>query len=71
MNMITDTILAESKSARSNQLAQIDEEQATEILNKIKALYFALWKGKNTRTLAQIFCGILKSYFDFAFCQLK
>ena len=54
MNMITDTILAESKSARENQLAQIDEEQATEILNKIKALYFALWKGKNTTVTEQV-----------------
>ena len=46
--------MTESKSARENQLTQIDEEQATEVLNKIKALYFALWKGGNTTVTEQV-----------------
>ena len=54
INMITDSILVESKSARENQLAQIGEERATEILNKIKALYFALWQGTNTIVTEQV-----------------
>ncbi len=53
-NMITDKILIESKSARENQLAQIDEEQTTEVLNKIKSLCFALWKGANTTVTEQV-----------------
>ena len=54
MPMITDSVLVESKSARENQLAQIGEEQATEVLNKIKALYFALWSGANTIVTEQV-----------------
>ena len=54
MTIITDKILVESKSARSNQLAQINEESATEVLNKIKSLYFALWKGVNTIVTKQV-----------------
>ncbi len=42
MTMISDSILTESLSARDHQLAQIESEQATEILGKIKSLYFAL-----------------------------
>ena len=41
MNILPGSVLIESKTARENQLAQIDEEQATEVLNKIK-LYFPL-----------------------------
>ncbi len=54
MPMITDSVLIESKSARSNQLAQVGEEQATKVLNKIKTLYFALWSGTNTIVTEQV-----------------
>ncbi len=54
MNILTDSVLTESKSARENQLAQIDEERSTEVLNKIKALYFALWNGANTTVTEQV-----------------
>ncbi len=54
MTIVTSSVLIESKSARETQLAQIDEEQATEVLNKIKALYFALWKGGNTTVTEQV-----------------
>ncbi|MGK7948262.1 MAG: hypothetical protein AB4368_05515 [Xenococcaceae cyanobacterium] len=62
MNMITDTILVESKSARENQLAQVNEERATEVLNRIKALYFAFGKEINTTVIeqsVQYFCPIV------------
>lgn len=54
MTILTDSVLVESKSARSNQLAQIDEEQATEVSNKIKALYFTLWKRTSTAITEQV-----------------
>ncbi len=54
MKILTDSILIESKTARDNQLAQIESEQATEILNKIKSLYFALWFGTSTTVTEQV-----------------
>ncbi len=54
VTILTDSVLTESKSARENQLAQIDEEQATEVLHKIKSLYFALWSGTNTTVTEQV-----------------
>ena len=54
MTIVTSSVLIESKTARETQLAQIEEEQATELLNKIKALYFAVWKGANTIVTEQI-----------------
>ena len=54
MNILTDSVLTESKSARENQLAQINEERATEVLNKIKSLYFALWKGEGIATTEEM-----------------
>ncbi len=53
MTIISDSVLTESLSARENQLAQIEEEQATEILSKIKSLYFALWKEEGIATTDQ------------------
>ena len=38
----------------NNQLAQIEEKQATEILSKIKSLYFALWKGEGIATTEEM-----------------
>ena len=54
MKVITDSILVESKTARENQLEQIEQEQADKILNKIKSLYFALWNGKGISTTEAI-----------------
>ncbi len=54
MNILPVSVLIESKTARETQLAQIDEEKATEIINKIKSLYFALWKETNTTITEQV-----------------
>ncbi len=54
MNILSDSILVESKTARETQLAEIESEQATEILTKIKSLYFALWKGTSTTVTEQV-----------------
>ncbi|MDJ0746397.1 MAG: hypothetical protein QNJ32_23955 [Xenococcaceae cyanobacterium MO_167.B27] len=54
MTMISDSVLMESASARSHQLAQIKSQQATEILSKIKSLYFALWKGEGIATTEEM-----------------
>lgn len=54
MTIVSDSVLIESKSARDHQLARVSPERATEILNKVKALYFALWKGVGTATTEQL-----------------
>lgn len=50
MSLLSGSVLVESKSARDNQLEQVSDERALEILNKVKALYFALWQGTGTTT---------------------
>lgn len=54
MTILSDSVLIESKSARDNQLAQMPHERAASILNKVKALYFALWQGTGAATTEQI-----------------
>ncbi len=54
MNILSDSVFTESKTARDNQLAQIEPKQATEILSKIKSLYFALWFGTSTTVTEQV-----------------
>lgn len=54
MNIITESILVESKTARDHQIAKIQEKRATEILNKIKSLYFGLWKKEGISTTEKI-----------------
>lgn len=54
MTIITDSVLMESRAARSNQLEQIEEEQVQEILKKIKYLYFAVWQGKESITTDRV-----------------
>lgn len=54
MTIITDSVLIESQTARESQLEQIEEEQAQEILNKIKYLYFAVWQGKESITTDRV-----------------
>ncbi len=54
MTMVSESVLIESKSARNNQLARVSHERASEILNKLKALYFALWNGVGSSTTEQM-----------------
>lgn len=54
MTIVSESVLIESKSARDYQLERVSPERATEILNKVKALYFALWKGVGTATTEQL-----------------
>ncbi len=52
--IVSDLVLIESKSARDNHLAQMPHERAQSILNKVKALYFALWQGTGAATTEQM-----------------
>jgi hypothetical protein len=54
MTILTESVLIESKSARSTQMARISPERATEILNKIKSLYFSLWQGIGIASTKQV-----------------
>jgi hypothetical protein len=54
MSIISDSVLIESKSARDNQLESVSHEDAQSILDKVKALYFAVWKGVGTATTEQL-----------------
>jgi hypothetical protein len=54
MNILSDSVLVESKSARDNQLTAISHDRATEVLNKTKALFFALWQGVGLATTEQV-----------------
>ena len=44
----------ESKTVRDYQLARLDHQRASEILNKVKSLYFALWGGTGIATTQQV-----------------
>lgn len=50
MTILSDSVLIESKSARDNQLERVSHDSAQTILNKVKALYFALWQGTGAAT---------------------
>lgn len=52
--MVDENILIESQSARSGQLAKVDPDRALDILNKAKAMVFALWEGVGRATTEQI-----------------
>jgi hypothetical protein len=54
MNIVSDSVLMESKSARNNQLTRISHDRATEVLNKTKALFFAVWQGVGLATTEQV-----------------
>ena len=54
MTILSDSVLIESKSARDHQLSRVSHDRATEILNKLKALYFALWRGISSSTTGQM-----------------
>jgi hypothetical protein len=57
MNILSDlseSVLIESKTVRDYQLARLDHQRASEILNKVKSLYFALWGGTGVATTQQV-----------------
>ncbi|MEO0538541.1 MAG: DNA-binding protein [Cyanobacteria bacterium P01_A01_bin.123] len=54
MAILSDSVLVESKSARSEQLASISHERSQDILVKLKSLYFALWQGTGIATTEQM-----------------
>lgn len=54
MNVIATEILLESKTARDGQLTQVGHETASDVLNKAKALVFAMWQGTGVATTRQM-----------------
>ncbi len=54
MTIVSDLVLIESKSAREGQLARMSHDSAQNLLNKIKSLYFAFWKGVGSATTEQL-----------------
>jgi hypothetical protein len=54
MTIVTESILTESKSAREIQLAEISHNRASEVLTKVKSLYFAVWQGTGIATTEQL-----------------
>jgi hypothetical protein len=54
MSIVTESILIESKSARDRELENLSPQIAKEILNKVKALYFALWQQNITAVTEQV-----------------
>ncbi len=54
MTIVNEQVFVESKSIRDNQISTLSHDKAHEILNKVKSLYFALWKGTETATTVQI-----------------
>ncbi len=59
MNGITESVLVESRSARTSHLANLSDERALETLNKAKALVMAVWQNTGIATSAQ-----LAEYFE-------
>jgi hypothetical protein len=54
LNNITESVLVESRSARTSQLSNLSNERALETLNKAKALVMALWQGTGIATNKQL-----------------
>lgn len=54
MTILSESVLVESKSAREYQLGRVSSERASEILNKIKTLYFTLWSGAGASTTGEL-----------------
>lgn len=50
MSIVPDSVLVKSKAARDHQLERISPQRAQQILNNLKVLYFAVWKGEGTTT---------------------
>ncbi len=54
MIILTECVYIKSKSIRDNQVASLSDERAEAILNKVKSLYFALWKGEGIATTEEM-----------------
>jgi len=54
MTILSDSVLIESRSARDSQLERMSHGKAQEILGKVKAIFFALWKGNSIATTEQV-----------------
>jgi hypothetical protein len=54
LDNITESVLVESRSARTSQLSDLSNERALETLNKAKALVMALWQGTGVATNKQL-----------------
>lgn len=50
MPILSDSVLVESRTARDDQLEDMSHEKAQTIIEKVKGLYFALWKGVGAAT---------------------
>ncbi len=48
--ILAESVLVESRTARENQLGGMSHEKAQGTLEKVKGLYFALWKGVGIST---------------------
>jgi len=51
---LSSEVFIESRFARDRQIAEIPGEQAQEMLNRAKALLFAVWKGEGIATSEQV-----------------
>ena len=54
MNNITESVLVESRSARTSAISNFSDDRALELLNKAKALVMAVWQGTAIATNAQV-----------------
>ncbi|MEP0872754.1 hypothetical protein NDA01_23320 [Trichocoleus desertorum AS-A10] len=50
MNILSDSVLVESKSTRASHLVQLNHDRATEILSRVKSLCFSVWRGSGLAT---------------------
>lgn len=51
---LSDEAFLESRSVRDQRLAEIPNEQAEDVLNRAKALLFAVWQGQGIATTEQV-----------------
>lgn len=54
MSVVSEAVLIESKSARTEHLANVSNDRAELILGKVKSLYFALWQGTGAASTKQM-----------------
>lgn len=52
--MANDIVLIESRSAREQHLCQMPQDKAQRILEKVKGILFALWRGEGIATTAKM-----------------
>ena len=51
---LSEDAFVESRSIRDRQLAEMQGDRAETILNKVKALMFAVWQGQGIATIGQV-----------------